>query len=91
MPGVASPSGVGSTASPTPSAQIYNDGFSDGDLLGGVSHSLNGVERIEVLEGPGSALLGSGPPGGSIIRTTASTTSSNRSGASPPAASGTRC
>ncbi|WP_244124970.1 TonB-dependent receptor plug domain-containing protein [Burkholderia gladioli] len=47
-------------------AQIYNDGFSDGDLLGGISHSLNGVERIEVLEGPGSALLGSGPPGGSI-------------------------
>ncbi|WP_322013105.1 TonB-dependent siderophore receptor [Paraburkholderia sp. J12] len=47
-------------------AQIYNDGFSDGDLLGGISHSLNGVERVEVLEGPGSALLGSGPPGGSI-------------------------
>nr|WP_023842694.1 TonB-dependent siderophore receptor [Burkholderia sp. M701]BAO19152.1 putative TonB-dependent receptor [Burkholderia sp. M701] len=47
-------------------AQIYNDGFSDGDLLGGVSHSLNGVERIEVLEGPGSALFGSGPPGGTI-------------------------
>lgn len=47
-------------------AQIYNDGFSDGDLLGGLSHSLNGVERIEVLEGPGSALFGSGPPGGTI-------------------------
>ncbi|WP_413192580.1 TonB-dependent siderophore receptor [Pararobbsia alpina] len=47
-------------------AQIFNDGFSDGDLLGGISHSLNGVERIEVLEGPGSALFGSGPPGGTI-------------------------
>ncbi|MFM0500799.1 TonB-dependent receptor [Paraburkholderia caffeinilytica] len=47
-------------------AQIYNDGFSDGDLLGGISHSLNGVEHIEVLEGPGSALFGSGPPGGTI-------------------------
>ncbi|MFM0122294.1 TonB-dependent siderophore receptor [Paraburkholderia sp. RL18-101-BIB-B] len=47
-------------------AQIYNDGFSDGDLLGGISHSLNGVERIEILEGPGSALFGSGPPGGTI-------------------------
>lgn len=47
-------------------AQIYSDGFSDGDLLGGISHSLNGVERIEVLEGPGSALFGSGPPGGTI-------------------------
>lgn len=47
-------------------AQIYSDGFSDGDPLGGLSHSLNGVERIEILEGPGSALLGSGPPGGTI-------------------------
>ncbi|MFM0625198.1 TonB-dependent receptor [Paraburkholderia xenovorans] len=47
-------------------AQIYNDGFSDGDLLGGISHSLNGVEHIEILEGPGSALFGSGPPGGTI-------------------------
>lgn len=47
-------------------AQIYDDGFSDGDELGGISHSLNGVERIEILEGPGSALFGSGPPGGTI-------------------------
>lgn len=47
-------------------AQIYEDGFSDGDQLGGISHSLNGVQRIEVLEGPGSALFGSGPPGGTI-------------------------
>jgi iron complex outermembrane receptor protein len=47
-------------------AQIYSDGFSDGDLLGGISHSLNGVERIEILEGPGSVLFGSGPPGGTI-------------------------
>lgn len=48
------------------SAQIYSDGFSDGDQLSGLSHSLNGVERIEILEGPGSALFGSGPPGGTI-------------------------
>ncbi|MEM5451186.1 TonB-dependent receptor [Burkholderia sp. JPY164] len=47
-------------------AQIYTDGFSDGDQVNGVSHSLNGVERIEVLEGPGSSLFGSGPPGGTI-------------------------
>jgi iron complex outermembrane recepter protein len=47
-------------------AQIYQDGFSDGDQLGGISHSLNGVKNIEVLEGPGSALFGSGPPGGTI-------------------------
>jgi iron complex outermembrane recepter protein len=47
-------------------ATIYSDGFTDGDQLGGVSHSLNGVERVEILEGPGSALFGSGAPGGTI-------------------------
>ncbi|MGF6378690.1 iron complex outermembrane receptor protein [Paraburkholderia atlantica] len=47
-------------------AQTYDDGFSDGDQVNGPMHSLLGVERIEVLKGPGSALLGSGPPGGSI-------------------------
>jgi iron complex outermembrane receptor protein len=47
-------------------AQVYSDGFSDGDQLGGLSHSLNGVQGIEILEGPGSALFGSGPPGGTI-------------------------
>jgi iron complex outermembrane receptor protein len=47
-------------------ARIYSDGFSDGDQRNGFPHSLNGVERIEVLKGPGSALLGSGPPGGTI-------------------------
>ncbi len=47
-------------------AQIYSDGFSDGDQLGGISHSLNGVEEVEILEGPGSALFGSGAPGGTI-------------------------
>jgi iron complex outermembrane recepter protein len=47
-------------------AQVYTDGFSDGDQLGGLIHSLNGVRRIEILEGPGSALFGSGPPGGTI-------------------------
>jgi iron complex outermembrane recepter protein len=47
-------------------ARIYNDGFSDGDERNGIPHSLNGVERVEVLEGPGSSLIGSGPPGGTI-------------------------
>jgi len=47
-------------------AQVYSDGYSDGDALGGISHSLNGVEHVEILEGPGSALFGSGPPGGTI-------------------------
>jgi iron complex outermembrane recepter protein len=48
------------------SAQFYNDGFRDGDQLGGFSHMLNGVKQVEILEGPGSALFGSGPPGGTI-------------------------
>jgi iron complex outermembrane receptor protein len=47
-------------------AQVYQDNFSDGDQLGGLSHSLNGVKRIEIIAGPGSALFGSGPPGGAI-------------------------
>ncbi|HUN95345.1 MAG TPA: TonB-dependent receptor [Bradyrhizobium sp.] len=47
-------------------AQVYTDSFSDGDQLGGFTHTLNGVRRIEVLEGPGSSLFGSGPPGGTI-------------------------
>src|SRR5580698_6662488 len=47
-------------------ARVYNDGFSEGDQRNSVPNSLNGVQRIEILEGPGSALFGSGPPGGSI-------------------------
>ena len=47
-------------------ARIYNDGFSDGDQRNGIPHSLNGVERVEILEGPGSSMFGSGPPGGTI-------------------------
>ncbi len=47
-------------------ARIYNDGFSDGDERNGIPHSLNGVERVEILEGPGSSLFGSGAPGGTI-------------------------
>lgn len=47
-------------------ARIYEDGFSDGDQINGIPHSLNGVDHIEILKGPGSALFGSGPPGGTI-------------------------
>lgn len=47
-------------------ARIYSDSFPDGDQSDGFPHSLNGVERIEVLKGPGSALFGSTTPGGSI-------------------------
>jgi iron complex outermembrane recepter protein len=47
-------------------ARIYTDSFSDGDQFNGYPHSLNGVQQIEVLKGPGSALFGSTTPGGSI-------------------------
>jgi iron complex outermembrane receptor protein len=47
-------------------ARIYNDGMTEGDQRNNVPNSLNGVQRIEILEGPGSALFGSGPPGGSL-------------------------
>jgi iron complex outermembrane receptor protein len=47
-------------------ARIYSDGFPDGDQSNGFPHSVNGVDHIEVLKGPGSALFGSGPPGGTV-------------------------
>jgi iron complex outermembrane recepter protein len=47
-------------------ARIYSDGFPDGDQFNGFPHSINGVQSIEVLKGPGSALFGSTTPGGSI-------------------------
>jgi iron complex outermembrane recepter protein len=47
-------------------ARIYSDGFPDGDQFNGFPHSLNGVQNIEVLKGPGSSLFGSTTPGGSI-------------------------
>lgn len=47
-------------------ARIYNDGYSEGDQRNSIPNSLNGVARVEILEGPGSALFGSGPPGGTI-------------------------
>jgi iron complex outermembrane recepter protein len=47
-------------------ARVYSDGFPDGDQFNGFAHSINGVQSIEVLKGPGSALFGSTTPGGSI-------------------------
>jgi iron complex outermembrane receptor protein len=47
-------------------ARIYNDGFSEGEQTNGLPHSMNGVQSVEVLKGPGSAMLGNGTPGGSI-------------------------
>jgi iron complex outermembrane receptor protein len=46
---------------------FFTDGLPDTTSdVGGYIHSLNGVERIEVLKGPGSALLGAAQTGGSI-------------------------
>jgi iron complex outermembrane recepter protein len=47
-------------------ARMYSDGFPDGDQFNGFAHSMNGVQSIEVLKGPGSSLFGSTTPGGSI-------------------------
>lgn len=47
-------------------ARFYEDGFAEGDQRNGIPHSLNGVQQIEILKGPGSSLFGSGPPGGTI-------------------------
>lgn len=48
-------------------ATYLNDGLPDGTSdLTGITHSLVGVERVEVLKGPGSALFGSTEEGGTI-------------------------
>jgi iron complex outermembrane recepter protein len=47
-------------------ARIYEDNFPDGDQSNGLPHSLNGVNHIEVLKGPGSALFGTSTPGGTV-------------------------
>ena len=47
-------------------SNFLRNGLPDGPAVNGYSRSMLGVERIEVLKGPGSALFGSGTPGGSI-------------------------
>lgn len=45
---------------------FLRNGVSDGATVNGYARTLTGVERIEVLKGPGSALFGSTAPGGTI-------------------------
>jgi iron complex outermembrane recepter protein len=63
-------------------ARIYTDGLSDFDQINGLPHSLNGVDHVEILKGPGSALFGSGPPGGTINIVHALPTSDRHAGIS---------
>lgn len=46
--------------------EFLRDGFSDGPQVNGYARTLTDVERVEVLKGPGSALYGSGAPGGTV-------------------------
>ncbi|MGB4812742.1 MAG: TonB-dependent receptor [Methylophilaceae bacterium] len=45
---------------------FLRDDLPDGTTQNGYFRTMHDVERIEVLKGPGSALFGSGGPGGSI-------------------------
>jgi iron complex outermembrane receptor protein len=48
------------------SVNFLRDDLSDGTTQNGYFRTMYDIERIEVLKGPGSALFGSGGPGGSI-------------------------
>lgn len=45
---------------------FLRDGLPDGPAINGYARTLLGIDHIEVLKGPGSALFGNGNPGGSI-------------------------
>lgn len=45
---------------------FLRDGLPDGPAINGYARTLTDVQQIEVLKGPGSALFGSGAPGGFI-------------------------
>ena len=46
--------------------RFLRDGLPDGTSQNGYARSMFDVDRIEVLKGPGSALYGSGQPGGTV-------------------------
>ncbi|MDE2599855.1 MAG: TonB-dependent receptor [Rhodocyclaceae bacterium] len=48
------------------SMRFMRDGLPDGTSQNGYARSMFDVDRIEVLKGPGSALYGSGQPGGTV-------------------------
>lgn len=45
---------------------FLRDGLPDGPAVNGYARTLSDVQQIEVLKGPGSALFGSGTPGGFV-------------------------
>ncbi|MBI1906779.1 MAG: TonB-dependent receptor [Rhodocyclales bacterium] len=65
-------------------ANFLRDGLPDGPAVNGYSRTLLGIDHIEVLKGPGSALFGQGNPGGSInlVREAASATREGHAGIS---------
>jgi iron complex outermembrane recepter protein len=44
----------------------YRDGIPDGPTQNGFQRTLTDIQEVEVLKGPGSALFGSGAPGGTF-------------------------
>ncbi|GAB7542369.1 TonB-dependent receptor [Cupriavidus sp. 8B] len=46
--------------------RFLRDGYLDGPTQNGYYRTMYDVDRIEVLKGPGSALYGSGQPGGTV-------------------------
>lgn len=46
--------------------RFLRDGYPDGPSQNGYYRTMYDVERLEVLKGPGSALYGSGQPGGTV-------------------------
>ena len=45
---------------------FLRNGLADGTTVNGYARTLTGVERVEVLKGPGSALYGTTAPGGTV-------------------------